>query len=71
MTTKYTAPFPLDRLLLILAPKPQRTAMKKRGGMVAMPHFWVCAMVHMDAVVELTTERDINCIKHLTNVTCQ
>ena len=32
--------------------------------------FWVCAMVHMDALSKLITERDIECLEHLTDVTC-
>ena len=33
--------------------------------------FLVCAMGHMEAVAKLITERDIDCLDHLTNVTCQ
>ena len=39
--------------------------------MVGITQFWVCAMGHMEAVAELITERDIDCLKHLTNVTFQ
>ena len=38
--------------------------------MVGIPQFWVYAMGHMEAVAESITERDIDCIKHLTDVTC-
>ena len=39
--------------------------------MVGMPQLLVCAMVHMEAVAELITERDVEFPEHLTNVTCQ
>ena len=39
--------------------------------MVGIPQFWVCAMGHMEAVAKLITERDIDCVEHLTDVTCQ
>ena len=42
----------------------------KEGCMVGIPHFWVCAMGHMEAVAELITERDIYCLERLTDVTC-
>ena len=31
----------------------------EEGRMVGIPHFWLCAMGHMEAVVELITKRDI------------
>ena len=43
----------------------------KDGRMVGIPQFWVCAMGHMEAVAKLITERDIDCLEHLTDVTCQ
>ena len=43
----------------------------KEGRMVGIPQFWVCAMGHMEAVAELITEKDIDCLKHLTNITCR
>ena len=42
----------------------------EEGRMVGIPQFWVCAMRHMEAVANLITERDIDCLKHLTSVTC-
>ena len=42
----------------------------KEGRMVGIPQFWVCAMGHMANVSKLITERDIDCLKHLTDVTC-
>ena len=39
--------------------------------MVGIPQFWVCTMGHMEAVAELITERDIDCLEHLTEITCQ
>ena len=39
--------------------------------MVGIPQFWVCAMGHMEALVKLTTERDIDCLDHLMEVTCR
>ena len=43
----------------------------EEGRMVGILQFWVCAMGHMEAVAELITERDIDCIENLTNVTCR
>ena len=43
----------------------------KEGCMVVIPQFWVCTMVHMEAVEKLTTERDIDCLKNLKDVTCR
>lgn len=37
---------------------------------VGVPQFWVCAMGHMETVAELVTERDVDCLEHLVNVTC-
>ena len=39
--------------------------------MVGIPQFWVYAMGHMEAVAELIRERDMDCLKHLTGVTCR
>ena len=43
---------------------------EKEGRMVGIPQFWVCAMGHMEAVAESITWRDIDCLGHLTEVTC-
>ena len=43
----------------------------EEGRMVGILHFWVCAMGHMEAVATLITERDIDCLEHLTHVTCR
>ena len=37
---------------------------------VGIPQFWVCAMGHMEAVAELITERDVDCLEALTDVRC-
>ena len=42
----------------------------EEGRMVGISQFWVCAMGHMEAVAELITERDIDCIKNLTDINC-
>ena len=39
--------------------------------MVGILQFWVCAMVHMEAAAKLITERDLDCLRHLTDVTCR
>uniref|UniRef100_A0A7S4J1F5 Nucleosome assembly protein n=1 Tax=Odontella aurita TaxID=265563 RepID=A0A7S4J1F5_9STRA len=36
-----------------------------------IPQFWVCAMGHMDVVAELIAERDVDCLEHLTNISCE
>ena len=41
----------------------------EEGRMVGIPQFWVCAMGHMEAVAESITERDIDCLEHLTDLT--
>ena len=35
-----------------------------------IPQFWVCAMGHMEAVAELITEADVDCLENLTDVKC-
>ena len=42
------------------------------GGeeIVGIPQFWVCAMGHMQAVAELVTETDVDCLESLTDVRC-
>jgi nucleosome assembly protein 1-like 1 len=35
-----------------------------------IPQFWVCAMGHMEAVAELITEADVDCLENLTDVQC-
>ena len=35
-----------------------------------IPQFWVCAMGHMEAVAELITEADVDCLESLTDVKC-
>ena len=42
----------------------------EEGLMVGIPQFWVCVMGHMEAVAKLITERDIDCIENLADVTC-
>ena len=39
--------------------------------MVVIPQLWVCAMGHMESVAGLITERDIDCIENLSEVTCR
>ena len=39
--------------------------------MVRIPQFWVRAMGHMEAVDELITERYIDYLENLTDVTCR
>ena len=41
----------------------------EEGRMVGILQFWVCAMGHMEAIAKLITERDIECLEHLTGVT--
>ena len=43
----------------------------KEGRMAVIPQFWVCAMEHIEAVDKLITERDIDYLKHITDVNCQ
>lgn len=35
-----------------------------------IPQFWACAMGHVDVIAELITEADVDCLDHLTDVTC-
>ena len=42
----------------------------EEGPMVGIPQFWVCAMGHMEAVADLITDRDIDFLENLTDVTC-
>jgi nucleosome assembly protein 1-like 1 len=35
-----------------------------------VPQFWLCAIGHMDAVAELITEQDVDCLEHLQDITC-
>ena len=43
----------------------------EEGHMVGILKFWVCALGHMEAAAELITERDIDLLENLTDVTCQ
>ena len=43
----------------------------EEGQMVGITQFWICEMGHMEALSGLIIERDIDCVKHLTDVTCQ
>ena len=38
---------------------------------MGIPQFWVCATGNMEAVAKLITERYIDCLEHLTDVTCR
>ena len=42
----------------------------EEGCMVGIPKFWVYAMGHMEAVSQSITERDIECLDNLNEVTC-
>ena len=42
----------------------------EEGRIVGIPQFWVCAMGHMEALAKLITERDIDSLEHLADVTC-
>lgn len=35
-----------------------------------IPQFWACAMGHIDLLAELITEQDVDCLDHLTDITC-
>ena len=39
--------------------------------MVGIPQFWVCSMGHMESVVELITESDIDCVENISDLTCR
>ena len=43
----------------------------EEGRMVGILQFWVREMGHMDAVAKSITDRDIDCLENLTNVTCR
>ena len=43
----------------------------EEGRMAGIAQLWVCLMGFMEAVAELITERDIDCIKDLYDVTCR
>ena len=68
LTTRSTVLYPPE--VLLLTPKPPRTKNDEEGSMVGILQFWVCAMGHMEAVAGLIMERDIDCLEHLTDVTC-
>ncbi|KAL7460287.1 hypothetical protein ACHAXS_000751 [Conticribra weissflogii] len=36
-----------------------------------IPQFWACAMGHFDVISELVTEEDVDCLKFMTDVTCE
>jgi nucleosome assembly protein 1-like 1 len=44
---------------------------EEEGEIVGVPQFWVCAMGHMQAVAELITEGDVDCLESLVNITCE
>lgn len=35
-----------------------------------VPQFWASAITHMDAIGELMSAEDVDCLEHLTNITC-
>ena len=39
--------------------------------MLVILQFWVCPMGHMEVVAELITEKDIDCLENLTDITCR
>ena len=43
----------------------------EEGCIVKIHQFWVCTMGHMEAVSKLITERVIDCLEHLTDITCR
>ena len=43
----------------------------KERRMLLILQLWVCAIKHMEAVAKLITEKDINCLENLTEVTCR
>jgi len=54
----------------------ERIGVEEAGGeeqeetVKGIPQFWVCALGHMPVVAELLTERDIDCLEHLEDITC-
>lgn len=40
-------------------------------NLVGIPQFWVCAMGNMTAIAEMISERDVDCLAHLINITCE
>lgn len=42
----------------------------QEGQVKGIPQFWACAMGHVDVIAELLTEADVDCLEHLTDVTC-
>ena len=47
-----------------IPPQPGTNAVK------GIPQFWACALGHVDVIAELITESDIDCLDHLTDITC-
>mmetsp|Transcript_26416 Transcript_26416/g.56765 ORF Transcript_26416/g.56765 Transcript_26416/m.56765 type:complete len:422 (-) Transcript_26416:196-1461(-) len=44
---------------------------QQQGEVVkGIPQFWACAMGHVDVIAELISEADVDCLDHLTDVTC-
>uniref|UniRef100_A0A6T8H1D7 Nucleosome assembly protein n=1 Tax=Proboscia inermis TaxID=420281 RepID=A0A6T8H1D7_9STRA len=39
-------------------------------NVTGIPQFWVCAMGHMEAVAELITEQDVDCLEYCTDIRC-
>ncbi len=39
-------------------------------NLTGVPEFWSCSMHNIEAISELVTERDNECLMHLENVTC-
>jgi len=35
-----------------------------------IPQFWACALGHLDVIAELITEAEVDCLDHLTDITC-
>lgn len=54
----------------ISAVVPEEEVSEEEERVKGVPQFWACAMTHMDTIGELITVEDVDCLEHLTNITC-
>lgn len=50
---------------------PAEVRSPEEENVTGIPQFWACAMTHMEAIGELITEEDVDCLEHLQDIQCE
>lgn len=56
---------------LIAQDTPAEILSPDEENVTGIPQFWACAMTHMEAIGELITEEDVDCLEHLQDIQCE